>query len=235
MRNLLVLWLAFSGSQLLASDFECELSAEVVGAHYARSVADTDGTQANTSTLTLWRYQRRVAHQYAEAGRTDAWARVADNRIQLTRLFDADHRGIEYEAELVADGLEDAVWQIRSQLVTADQIAQLELIDTTGTGCAVVETYAGRWGDNQVQLEWLPNRDLVKRYSVSSTSRVIEVVLQSTTDNVDAVVAQFSLRDSYKLTDNADIGDNETDPFLQRMINLGFAESHSSARDTHTH
>ena len=37
----------------------------------------------------------------------------------------------------------------------------------------------------------------------------------------------FALWQQYELTDYADIGDNESDPFLAKMINLGFIQ------DTH--
>jgi hypothetical protein len=45
----------------------------------------------------------------------------------------------------------------------------------------------------------------------------------------DATAAQrvFSVRESYKSTDFADIGDNETDPFLRDMIHLGFSDGHN--------
>jgi len=39
---------------------------------------------------------------------------------------------------------------------------------------------------------------------------------------------QFALWDAYQTTDYADIGDNEGDPFLAKMINLGFIEHGAS-------
>lgn len=43
-----------------------------------------------------------------------------------------------------------------------------------------------------------------------------------------AVMQQFANWDSFQTTDYADIGDNEGDPFLAKMINLGFIEHGAS-------
>jgi len=38
----------------------------------------------------------------------------------------------------------------------------------------------------------------------------------------------FRIRGSYQTTDYADIGDNESDPFLLKMMNLGFIKHGAS-------
>ena len=48
--------------------------------------------------------------------------------------------------------------------------------------------------------------------------------LNDVNSDTPAIKAQFAKWDNFQTTDYADIGDNESDPFLAKMINLGFIE-----------
>ena len=64
------------------------------------------------------------------------------------------------------------------------------------------------------------------RISTPSYSR--EIVLTASHHNQQKVQVEFAKWDNYQTTDYADIGDNESDPFLAKMINLGFVEHGAS-------
>ncbi len=52
--------------------------------------------------------------------------------------------------------------------------------------------------------------------------------LQKIERNQDVINQFFAQRANYQSTDFADIGDNESDPFLIKMINLGFIDHSAS-------
>ncbi|WP_352289120.1 hypothetical protein, partial [Psychrobacter sp. GW64-MNA-CIBAN-0177] len=67
---------------------------------------------------------------------------------------------------------------------------------------------------------------LVKTLRVSNKKSQVSTLLSlnNVSSNEQVIVAQFAKWDNFQTTDYADIGDNENDPFLAKMINLGFIE-----------
>ncbi len=74
--------------------------------------------------------------------------------------------------------------------------------------------------DNSTPLDF--SRSKSERASVGASSVISRWVLVSLESDEDKVGDRFAAWDSHDTTDFADIGDNESDPFLLKMINLGF-------------
>lgn len=62
------------------------------------------------------------------------------------------------------------------------------------------------------------------RLSSGDTQR--DWILERVIEDEAEVRKMFRQWDDYETTDYADIGDNESDPFLMRMINMGFLHGH---------
>jgi hypothetical protein len=77
-------------------------------------------------------------------------------------------------------------------------------------------------------LEWLPAMQVVSYYSAKTTQGMIEWRLDDIITDRTIINAAFAQWEGYASTDYADIGDNESDPFLLNMINLGFIEHGSN-------
>jgi hypothetical protein len=79
-----------------------------------------------------------------------------------------------------------------------------------------------------IVLKWLPELQLVSFFS--STRGDIKETWQLTSQQYDqpAIELFFTQLSQYQSTDYADIGDDHTDPFLAKMINLGFVEHGAS-------
>lgn len=105
----------------------------------------------------------------------------------------------------------------------------MQKIKTKDSGCDLVENYVFSNDAVQITLDWLPELQLIKSYSEKSETGRILWKLQQVIHDAERVKQAFKVRSNYPTTDYADIGDNESDPFLLlKMINLGHLDhSHS--------
>lgn len=212
---------------LLATD--CDIEPQHLGARYLmhETSVGQEHNLSNTIKLNLWRRDTEVAHQYVDNQVTEIWNLVSDGRVRPVRYFDEYRRGIEYQPSELNSGRGDRDWQSKNVLISKQLFEQLELVGVEGEGCDLIETYSLTNNKGQIDLVWLPAVDLIKRYRQETESHISEWHLEEimVPPGVDDV---FDERAVYQTTDYADIGDNETDPFLRQMINLGFV-SHGAS------
>lgn len=233
MLRTLTTWALLLATPAMAMD-DCPAEPERLGAFYTISRewgANTPETATEQEELKLWRAPRRAAHQHPDREQTELWEQAADGRVRLVRLFDSHQRGIEYQPGESGADSGRATWQRRRELVTPDMLDPGRKSDSTGSGCDIIENY--RWEDDGVvyELDWLPRWRLVSRYLEHGAGQTVLWRLVRRTDDAAEVDAFFARIDDYLTTDYADIGDNESDPFLQQMIRLGFiTDAHEAHR-----
>ncbi|WP_213611534.1 hypothetical protein [Pseudoalteromonas sp.] len=198
---------------------QCDINAAQLKADY--KIINTHKAQQSTQLLTLWRDHQQVAHQGEMI--TELWQQLSNNQLRPIRFFNAEQRGIEYQPSEVR-GVQN--WSAKNQLVDSHLIEKMTLVNTQGEGCDQVKNYVLTEGDTQFKLTFLPQSKLVKTFRVTNEKGQTETVLSLNKVNSDAqvITAQFAKLDNFQTTDYADIGDNESDPFLAKMINLGFIE-----------
>lgn len=207
---------------------ECRLSPDFIGAEYTIT-RQTSGQPAETHSFALWRAGQRVAHEYSQAHITDVWHLMPNDKIHLVRNFDNAKRGIEYQpVDMHYEGGKSD-WSLKNQLVSDSLLKSLTTVDASGSGCERQIHYrSGKHQQTSVQLSWLPALQLVKSYREHDGQTVISWELQNLVSAPTRIDQQFTRRENYQTTDFIDIGDNESDPFLQRMIHLGFIEHGAS-------
>ncbi|KPZ56154.1 hypothetical protein AN391_02303 [Pseudoalteromonas sp. P1-13-1a] len=198
---------------------QCDIDSAQLKADY--KITNTHNHEQSTQSLTLWRNNSQVAHQREVI--TELWQHLANKQIRPIRYFNAQQRGIEYQPSEVR-GIQN--WSAKNQLVDAHLIEKMTLLNTQGTGCDEVKNYALTQGDNQFKLALLTKSNLVKSFSVTNKKNHTHTALNlnNVSSNKAEITAQFAKWDRFQTTDYADIGDNENDPFLAKMINLGFIE-----------
>lgn len=174
--------------------------------------------------LTLIRQGNRVALHWPAKGITERWTRTNHDFLQLERLFDQYQRGIEYQPDEIAARSADRLWQLKRQLITQTALEALPLTRQEGEGCSL-HHYRAR-GDTE--LVWLAGPGLID--TLSAPHQQLSLLTLQTGD--EAVSHWMANWDRYQLTDYADIGDNEQDPLLSKMINQGF---HSHRTQNHGH
>ncbi|TMN69528.1 hypothetical protein CWB85_17565 [Pseudoalteromonas sp. S1727] len=208
----------------LASAAQCDLDSQYVQAHYQVSNQQTT-TNALTKDqqFTLWRTPHQVAEQGHEL--VEVWQQLRNQQIRPIRYFQAQQRGIEYQPTEV-HGQQD--WSTKYQLVSDNFIAKMTLTNEQGEGCERLQNYQLVQGDTKIELAWLVNKKLISSMRISKPQLTQTLSLVSVRFDKADVLQQFANWDSYQTTDYADIGDNESDPFLAKMINLGFIEHGAS-------
>lgn len=187
--------------------------------------------------MEFWRSGERVLYHYPEQKIADKWLLTSNGYLKPTRFFLSDERAIEYDAFDINGGKGSKDWQSRVQWVSQEKLDSMQKTGSSGEGCTRLETYVSIPADTEgkkgsfagVELSWMPELRLVQRYRVKSTDalglrRMMQWQLDELETEQTLVEARLHSFDGYATTDFADVGDNESDPFLMKMIRLGFVE-----------
>ncbi len=213
------IFLALATSSATAA--ECAINPARLGAVYVTGVLDTGEKLSETRQLELWRDGPRVLRVDQENNVAELWANAA-NKLYLTRYFDGHERGIEYHPGDIDSELDQAHWQQIRQILPDSKLAAMQLISESGSGCDEVQTYEANFEDTKVRVKWLPATNLVKELRRSNTSQTTLWSLREVISDGPEIAAAFAARNDYQLIDYADIGDNESDPFLHEMAHFDF-------------
>lgn len=216
---IVILSLLLSQMSVASQGSECPDDYKNLSANYEITETDTQGV-TKSIYLNLWRKGNQLAHQHPQRKVTEHWSLLSNNKITTAHYFDSHQRGIEYQpGELLG---KQKNWQSKYQIVPDSLINKMQLIQRAGQDCQQTETYQLQEGDMKYNLVWLPQRHLLQSYSLQSAETTISWTLTNINADINKITAFFRQRDQYQMTDYADIGDNESDPFLLSMINLGF-------------
>ncbi len=207
----------------LAVAGQCDKNTGYTQVDYKVTTSIVANKQHSEHAFTLWRTPTKVAKQNPQY--IELWQQLRNQQIRPIRYFQQAQRGIEYQPSEV-HGQQD--WSAKYQLVSDKLLASMTRQKTTGKGCEQTEYYTQQQGQSKLELSWLANQQLLKSMRISTPSYSREIILTAAHYNQQQVKAQFAMWDSYQTTDYADIGDNESDPFLAKMINLGFVEHGAS-------
>lgn len=210
-------------SMLLLSPFasavECKTDNQYVQANYKVSEQTSHKLSAKEQLFTLWRTPRQVAQQSEQL--VELWQQLRNQQIRPIRYFTQAKRGIEYHPSEVKGQLD---FSSKYQLISDQLLAKMQLQSEQGDGCDTKQYYRLKKADTVIEVVWLSNQQLVESMHIQKANYSRKISLQSVSFNKQKVLEQFARWDKYQTTDYADIGDNESDPFLAKMINLGFVE-----------
>jgi len=210
-------------SPLLAA--QCQNNSDMLGANYFIETKDNKtGKVIRSHTLNFWRMNKQVAYINKQQKMAEVWNLVSNGRIRPIRYFDEYQRGIEYQPDDINKGLGDTNWQVKYQIISDNFLKTLKIVDIAGGVCDQIEHYKGSVN----QVTWLTHYKLPKSIVTQKNQHTVTWTLESLELDQAKVSAAFIQRNNYLLTDYADIGDNESDPFILKMINLGFVEHGAS-------
>jgi len=225
----------------------CQVHPEMLGAQYTLTNSTLTNATTNSTTAddkevftqqkAIWRSKQKVLSVNGEKSNT--WFKQNNGAVQKTAHFDQFKRSIEYQSKVISDER----WQQLNQFISDKQRDSLTLINTKQVGCWQQETY--QWQDKEKQLtgELVWNADLklvtlltisqtinqpINQYYTQQIMRKSHWQLNNIEQNEKLIAQEFTQRANYQSTDFADIGDNESDPFLLKMINLVFIEHGAS-------
>lgn len=224
MKNLVIVF-CFIATQLISfksyASESCTKKVEQLGAIYT---IETSGLNSETtkikSNFELWRKGHDVLHINQLKQTTNQWHTLKNNSVRKVSYFDHYQKGIEFEP--VASNKHH--WQSKFQLVTEAQLANMTLISTKGQGCSRIEYYKLESKEQTIELWWQPELQLAQKVITNEKETITVWQLNKTIFSTDKIESVFKRTEHYKMTDYADIGDNESDPFLRKMIRLGFID-----------
>ncbi|MFY8327920.1 hypothetical protein [Pseudoalteromonas sp. ZZD1] len=203
----------------LASAAQCTIDSQYMQASYKVSQQHEVDTAVHTQQFTLWRTPTQAAQQDEQL--VEVWQQLSNQQLRPIRYFVQAKRGIEYQPSEVKAKQN---FSSKQQLVSDELLAKMTLQSEHGEGCDKVQKYQLKQPHSTIELTWAVNKKLLESMQVTNSKSSQTITLQSVSFNKQTVQQQFAVWDNYQTTDYADIGDNENDPFLAKMINLGFIE-----------
>lgn len=192
-------------------------------------------SKSHIRQISLWRKKNQVAQQFDHNHISEIWYRSNNKRLQLTRYFDAFSRGIEYQPVDMKSN-ENTDWQQKSTFISQAFMQSLTYKGPVNDdkGCTQVVKYEKQSSDEIISLYWMPQLKLVKSLTIKQQNQTKTWTLQKTSFDTENINHQFAKWSSYNTTDYADIGDSEDDPFLQKMINMGFSSHKKDGQSAHS-
>lgn len=225
---LLVLSLV-SGQQALAQS--CESTSDAPWQdHYADYlVTISQGTAAKSeSQLRVYRSKNKVAYYYPATQISQVWYQNPHGRTVTTRYFHEFQRAIEYGPMDPVGEQSHQMWSQIFQLVSNKTLQQMEKVKSEENSCHLIETYQSKTANNTLTVKWDATVKMASLIVFESPTQSRKWERQSL--NYEDISTQefFRTLEQYQTTDYADIGDDHTDPFLLKMVNLGFIEKGAS-------
>jgi len=233
---LLMLTLALVSTPIKA-DPVCTSSPELIGVRYEQQVKDINAGRKTLAVMELWRDGNRVMHVYPDRRLAEQWEQAESGALHLTIWHDEDKQGIEYMPEDLGSRAAPSQWAEKWQLVSEKLIQSLALNSANKADCEATLKAQQKTATHQIILEWNQHLQLPSRFTVSTTAKVESWIAKEVINDPQKIRRFFAQREAYKTTDYIDIGDNESDPFLRKMIHLGFVSHGASGfydADGHT-
>lgn len=213
---------------------DCNDDKKLIEAKYLIASYQVEITANNKkpvlSEIVLARKGNQVA--YSKNGITEIWDLLKNKRIKLTKYFEQYSKGIEYQANEIKTHIGKLNWSSKYQLVPDDLINSMQVDKTDFRQCKKYQQLSKELvtknGIDKLNINWLVDYQLPATINYRSYQKQVRWKLVKLEQARKKVEDYFYKRESYHLTDYADVGDNESDPFLKKMINLGFV-SHSES------
>ncbi|QHJ09945.1 hypothetical protein FX988_00153 [Paraglaciecola mesophila] len=205
---------------------QCATDPTKLSASY--TLESSNGVQHRNSELVLYRNGKTVAHHYPQTQITESWYQSPNQQVKPTRFFDSAKRAIEYQPGEKVHGKTETDWNYRNNLISQSLLSQLDLIKETGKGCELTRHYSKTIGDTKISVQWAVEQSLLLEYSWQQDNKKEIWTLAQVTHDAKEVDRFFAQRSHYQTTDFADIGDDHSDPFLTKMVTLGFIEKGAS-------
>lgn len=227
--------IACQRTETVSANFACDaINAEYFGARYIIEEGghdahnDHEHEKAEGTQFTVWRMGQMVAHEYEDHDITFLYSNGSGERLLKHQFFDADKRAIEFDSRTIAEHEKGTLWSQKKNLVSDELLKRMETVSERGEGCNSIKELAFETQGSSFDLIWLSEFQLPLSLITKGTSGDTHLKLIEIIGSEEEIKLAFAQRDKYISTDFADIGDNETDPFLRNMINLGFIDHGNS-------
>lgn len=233
-----------AGSTLAFRHASCKPDLNPLKASYLLKANTSNGQSLGPDQVVhVWREgdeSRRVAHSFPGSSKmaatSEVWNTINNGLLRVVKHFDDHKRAIEYEPIDIGSPQASSSWVSKYYLIpnALYDKAQREastIVEQSGD-CLVHTTLAATTSLTEFRVTWDTALQLPVYFSMrqlmdnlqsdTPTFGVVEWELTELSEDAAVVADQYQRWDEFDTMDFADIGDNENDPFLMTMINLGF-------------
>lgn len=196
-----------------------------VAAEY-RSTLRVGDSPEQSSTWRFWRQADRIERENPARGTGELWQRDGATTF-LTRIYHADHKGIEYRSDDLQLLHSTPQWQQLSLLVAPELFDALAVSEPEPRDGVMVRHYRGSFDGATWDITFRP--DLMLPVQVTSTrgnrTERLELLQAASLENARWQPASLA---GYEIIDFTDLGDRERDPFVMRIsAEEGYAHTHA--------
>lgn len=215
--SMILVWLVFVAAPPVRAAEEAD-PPPAVAARFELRVTPATGETPPPRTWLLWREPDRVETRLP-TGIGERWRRDARGDVYYQRLFHEPRRLIEYApVDLRALGTTPD-WARLAHLIDPALLGnELKRVETTTAFGRAAVRYRGRVQGTHHEVLWLVRERLPARMRVRYDDRAVTVRLKAIHPIERSPWPRANI-DTYRITDYADIGDDEADPFLRRLLN----------------
>lgn len=163
-----------------------------------------------------WRLPRRVAYEYPDRQWAELWYRLDGGQVSYQRRIDQHKRVINYSPATLRLLDDNQDWERQRQLVS---LAGLTNQGSDLYRCQPVSRWQGELDGSPATVFWSDALGMALRIQRGTTELLVTEFAEAL-----ATTGFFQRDRNYVDLDFADIGDNESDPFIRTMIAQGFIE-----------
>lgn len=200
--------------------------APAVAGRFELRISPAAGETPRPRTWLLWREPDRVETRLP-TGVGELWWRDVRGDVHYQRLFHEHRRLIEYTpVDMHALGAAPD-WARLAHLIDPALLGnELKRIETTTAFGRAAVRYRGRVRGIRHEVLWLVRERLPAHMRIRYDDRTVTVRLKAI-HPIEQSPWPRTNTEAYRVTDYADIGDDEADPYLRRLLNeAGPAHAH---------
>jgi len=184
-------------------------------------------TPKTTTSVNYYRQASKIAYEYPEQGMTEVWIKMPHNQTSLIRGFDHYKKSIEYEPIDLKMENKNSSWTQQENFLSPAQFGFKEGSKSSINGC-VISHFERKENGKSILIDWYEPKKLLLSFEMKNREKTSYKYTLSSFEKITPEVNHLQNVLNYDATDFADIGDNESDPFFRKMINLGFISHHEA-------
>ena len=210
---------------------QCKIESNNIWVNYQKTTMVKNVESHKAETFSLIRNNNSVAHVSPQVRQVDLWHRVRGNNVMLTRFFTDVKQAIEYQPQEIKSGVS---FLEKFQLLTLGFLEKLTLVEEKKYACHSEQVLELKGKQQSIFLIWQKELQLPKYLKIVEGERVVTWQQQTLSSNQEEIKQYLDQLSGYQVTDYADIGDNENNPVLAKMIYQGFTPPQKSD-EVHAH
>ena len=226
--GLLTLW-ALVSAGAATNEFRStnEVAAPALACRFETTEARTGHGTTHQNWL-LWRTPSRIETRNETTQTGEVWTRVSTNQISHDKLFLADRTVLEYAPGELRAAQQRVDWTRLGCLVEVKALAHdFKLSGTTTILGRRAQQYQRTSASGLEEIWWLPSEQIAALIRRELPDRVVTTQLKEL-HPVDQSPWASSSTAGFRTIDYADLGDMESDPFVQKITRqLGHSHDHN--------